>query len=195
VNTSHIDPNTTIFIKDMKALTSSAIKVAQPVAEGGAAVVGKFDLPLNPESFAGTTLLVPKDKEEFKRQYRILKYFENGGAINLLEEFDFDDILDVPDWTDPKPEFKPVLVVIDGPVPAEDKDTKRVYNDLYGVRLSDDGKYLYVYDGYEDDLASDPIALAAKPAASSKSGGGCDAGYGIIALLVAGLAALGRRRA
>jgi hypothetical protein len=182
---------TTVFVSDaaMSAFTSSAIKVEQPVDRGGAAVVGSFELPLNPTSFGGTSLPVATTSKDVMEQYRLLKYFEKGGAVDLIEKFGFDNILDAS--APPNLKFKPVLVVIDGPVPPKEIDTTtiRVYNDLYGVRLSSDKQYLYVYDGYENGTASDPIALVAKDEDKGKNGNtssggsGCNAGYGLFGLL------------
>jgi hypothetical protein len=187
---THIDSSTTIFISDvtMSALTSSAIQIRQPVTQGGAAVVGPFELPLNLKSFGGKDLPSASTPEKVKEQYRLLKYFEKGGAINLIDEFGFDTILDASALLNLK--FKPVLVIIDGPVPTGDPDTKTVYNNLYGVRLSADKQYLFVYDGYEDGVASDPIVLAANETETSSSessggngSGGCNAGFGLFGLL------------
>jgi hypothetical protein len=189
-DSANIDSSTTIFVSDetMSALTSSAIKTSQEVEKGGAVVVGNFELPLNPKSFGNKDLPVADSPEKVEKHYRLLKYFQKGGAIDLIKTFGFETILDASAL--PNLKFKPVLVVIDGPVPEGDKETERVYNNLYGVRLSENKKYLFVYDGYEDGTASDPIALVANDddnndhnSSTSSGSSGCNAGYGLFGLL------------
>jgi hypothetical protein len=207
--TANVTDKSAIFISDGivdSVFTSSAIKVSQNVPLGGAAVVGAFNLPLRPTSFNGKLLPTANNSADVARSYQLLKYFEHGNAIDLIKEFGIDDILDTTKLPDMK--FKPVLVVIDDKIPAENpesgKTVRAPYNPIYGVHLSENKQYLYVYDGDPNGSASDPIALVAKSeeseesegsATSNKSNGGCDAGYGLIALLIAGLAAFGRRRA
>jgi Synergist-CTERM protein sorting domain-containing protein len=124
---------------------------------------------------------VANNIEELKEMYMVRKSFEKGGDIDLLREFGDKGIFSYNKENGLK--LNAILVIIDGPVPPNDTVTTRVFNDKYGVRLSDNKKYLYIYDGDENEIASDPISLTAKETSSGGSGGGCNAGYGLLGLL------------
>jgi hypothetical protein len=214
--TASLQSHTSIFINlgedEISAATSSAILIKQTLpTKGGAAVVGNPVFAMNPTSFGGKPIPVANSFAELKANYDVLKYFEKGGAIDLLETFGEDIFTYSP--TDKKLDLTATVVVIDGSAPKDEKITP-VF-DRYGVRLSDNKKYLYIYDGYENGVASDPIALVAKQNSgnddgnddngnqnddtpndgNTSNGGGCNTGYGMAVLLLAGLVTIKRRKA
>ena len=145
---------------EVKSRTSSVIAVNQNVAEGGAVVLGtSMNLPLNSQSLSGAELPKPTDFNDLTDKYQVLKYFENGGSIDLLSTFG-GKIFSYS--TETGVTMNTTIIVIDGPVP--DSEQKDVFSPpfgegKYGVKLSLNNQYLYVYDGIRDKLASDPIAL------------------------------------
>jgi hypothetical protein len=170
---------------------SSAVSIKQEAAEGGAVALAKnILLPVNGKSLGGQVLPQPKDLGELRAAYRVLKSFESGGAVDLLEWYGEDGIFDVAEST---LILKAAVIVVNDAAPAETPGDgiKRppFGGGKYGTKLVEDEDsgdfYLYIYDGYRDEYASDPIALVKK--ADDSGGGGCDAGFGAFALALAGL--------
>ena len=145
---------------EVKSRTSSVISVSQNVAEGGAVVLGtSMTLPINSQSLSGANLPIPADFSDLTGKYQVLKYFENGGSVDLLWAFG-SKIFSYSPTTGVI--MTATIVVIDGPVPDSEKGnvfSPSFGGDKYGVKLSTDYKYLYVYDGIKDGVAKDPIAL------------------------------------
>jgi hypothetical protein len=182
--------------------TSSAIAISQKVAEGGAVVLGTGTLPVVSKSISGLVDLPPVNNfNELTEKYHVIKGFDGGGSVDLLKEFGsraFDY-----DTENQKVVLKATIVIIDGPAPINDldPDMRRPFiNDIFGVKLSKDNKYLYIYDGNRNGVVKDPIALVAKTNVDENPGndndtnkgngggsGGCNAGFGIFGLLVAGV--------
>jgi hypothetical protein len=178
--------------------TSSAIAISQSVAEGSAVVLGTGTLPLLSKSISGLADLPPVNNfDELVEKYHVIKGFDGGGAIDLLKEygskaFDYDA-------ENQKVVLKATIVIIDSPAPAADTLIVRPFvNDIFGVKLSSDNKYLYIYDGDKNGEAKDPIALVAKTnvednqdnnKSNGGGSGGCDAGYGLLGLLLVGFIA------
>jgi hypothetical protein len=182
--------------------TSSAIAISQNVAMGGAVVLGTGTLPLVSKSISGLVDLPPVNGfNELSEKYHVIKSFDGGGAIDLLAEygnraFDYD-------VKNQKVILKATIVIIDGPAPvavADDGIVRPFENDIFGVRLSNDNKYLYIYDGNKDGKATDPIALVAKTNVDENKrngggSGGCNAGYGLFGFLLTGLVTRKYRKA
>jgi hypothetical protein len=128
-----------------------------------------------------------------------LKHFEGGGAIDLLAEFG-DEIFSYKAG-DERVKLNATIIIIDGSLPENEPDVRRYYaNGKYGVKLAEaaDGtKCLYIWDGEPDGIASDPLALAAKKDGGTppSGGGGCNAGFGLLGLLLAGLVMCKPRKA
>ena len=151
--------NVTFANSEVKSRTSSIIAVNQNVAEGGAVVLaaaGAITMPLNSQSLSGLNLVKPNSFEELLKQYAVLKYFENGRAIDLLATYRGE----IFSLSETGVTLNAVVTVIDGPVPTGETDVK--YPDFgdgrYGVKLVE-GTYLFVFDGDRNGTARDPIAL------------------------------------
>jgi hypothetical protein len=174
--------------------TSSVISVKQEVEPGGAlAFSHELGFALKDKSLEDVELPKPADFDDLKTKYSVLKYFEEGGAIDLLAAFDeifsFDD-------REERVMLNATIIIIDGPAPKNEDGLNTYYDGSYGIKLvnaGSDGKYLYIWDGIQDGVASDPIALAMKD--NSNGGGGCNAGLGLFGLLLVGFAALKCRKA
>jgi hypothetical protein len=169
-----------------KARTSSIISVKQQLKNPGDAVAftNKLGFALKAKSLEDIELPQPEDFSALKAGYSVLKHFEGGGAIDLLAEFG-DEIFSY-NYGEERVTLNATIVIIDGPAPGDEPKLLKSYaNGNYGVKLVTEGetKYLYIWDGVKDQIASDPLALAAKDNASSSSGGGCDAGFGLLGLL------------
>jgi hypothetical protein len=171
-----------------KALVSSAIAVSQDIAQGGAVVLGKdMELPLNAKSLDGTNISKAENLDDLKGKYSVMKYFPNGGGVDLLARYG--GALFTYDKDERTVKFTKTIVVVDRPAPSGADFT----SGLCGVSLI--GDYLYVFDGTADGTAEDPITLQAKPSGSGGGSGGCNAGFGLFGLLLAGLVTLKYRRA
>jgi hypothetical protein len=176
-NTSLAEQNK--LAKEDLVKTTAAIAVSEAVtAPGGALVVGDITLPYNTKSLGG------EDVAPFSASnYTVLKYFENGGSVDLKS-------LGVVDFDIPNNEVRlnATLVIIDGAPGSEPGVTYPIDgNRNYGVKIvtGSGGKYLFVYDGVLDGIASDPIALSNQASGNGGSGGGgCDAGFGALGLLL-----------
>jgi hypothetical protein len=199
-----IDTSTGIVLEDsdiVREFTSSAIAIKQKLDnEGDAAVLGSdIVFQVRSKSFDGYPLPDPKADETdgLPLNYKVLKSFEKGGSIDLLSKF---RSLFSYDGDTKTVKLNATLVIIDGPYTGDPEDPDddepgvepAFDGSKYGVKLSGDGKFLFIYDGVKNGIASDPIALVADegnnqpPAASS----GCDAGLGVAGLFVAAGAAL-----
>ena len=191
--------NVTFANSEVKARTSSVIAVNQSVTEGGAVVLGtSMTLPINSQSLSGVNLPQPADFNDLAGKYQVLKYFENGGSIDLLWKFG-NKIFSYSPTTGVT--MHATIIVIDGPAPITDTDIYRPsFGDgKYGVKLSRDNKYLYVYDGIIDGIAKDPIALVQVEDDGGDDGGddgdnnnggggsssGCNTGFFAILTLIA----------
>ena len=178
-----IDEN--LLPEDGRVKISSAIAVSEDITPGGALVVGTVTLPYNARSLGGEEL------EPFsERYYTVLKYFENGGWVDLkeLEVVDFD-------ITNKEVKLNAALVIIDGEPGNEPDVTYSFGSKKYGVKIvEEDGyKFLFVYDGVQNGAARDPILLKEDRPGSGPGSGGCDAGFGFGGLVLLGGAALIRR--
>jgi hypothetical protein len=169
---------------------SSAIAFEQELTEkkGGALVVGKLTLPYNDKSLSGESL-PPLNAGN----YKVFKHFKYGGWVNLSD-------LGIVDVSGDGAKITATLIIIDGEPGNESGVTKPVGGmDCCGVKLVDSGgeKYLFIYDGYEDGVALDPIALENYSAGgeSGDGGGGCNAGIPLAGLLsLCGLALCLRKK-
>jgi hypothetical protein len=197
--------------------TASAISIEQIVPEGGAVVLGTVELPLASKSITNIMDLPPVENfDELKTQYSVIKGFDGGGTIDLLalygeRAFGYEKTED-----GGKVVIKATIVIIDGPAPlrSEDNNIERPFaNDNFGAKMSEDNKYLYIYDGNSNGTAKDPIALVLKTENSDQdnnqnnnntdnsnagnrgSSGGCSASsYPLILLALAGISLLIRAR-
>ncbi|MDL2264583.1 hypothetical protein LJC31_08025 [Synergistaceae bacterium OttesenSCG-928-I11] len=90
------------------------------------------------------------------------------------------------------------VIVVDDAAPSNDASViKPPFGDgKYGVKLSGDNKYLYIFDGFKNGVAKDPIALVkAEENNSSEGSSGCNAGLGILALIaIAGASLVSRKK-
>jgi Synergist-CTERM protein sorting domain-containing protein len=200
----------TQVIKDSNAnvaasRTSSIISVKQDLGEGnkGGAVAFTTELGFraNSESVDHVKKLPEPDWSSiaaFKANYGVLKYFEGGGAIDLLDEFG--EIFSL-DPENKRIKMDATIVIIDRPVPKDEPDVVTSYaNEIYGVKLvAGTPNYLYVWDGIEDGIASDPIGLVANEDSETEtpggsSGSGCNAaGFAPLALAAIALATRKKR--
>lgn len=170
----------------VEATTSSVVSVKQSVSAGGAIVLASgLKLPVNSKSLSGANLPQPADDatiEDVANSYHVYKYFEKGGKMDLLAEFGSkvfgyskaDGIT-----------IKPTIVIIDSPAPDGDSSiVKPTFGaGKYGVKLSNDEKHLFIYDGYKNGLASDPISLQKADENTGGGGGSSGCNTGFIALL------------
>jgi hypothetical protein len=178
-----------------QAFVSSAIAIRQSVSnQGDAVVLGKVALPLNAKSLDGADIpkLEADSLDDLQNSFSVMKYFPNGGGVDLMELYrkigKLETLFEY-DAGEKMVKFKKMIIVVDNVVPSE-ADFK---SGSCGVKLV--GDYLYVFDGTKDGTAQDPIALQAQSAPSSNGGGGgCDAGFGIVGLLLAGLVTLKHRK-
>jgi hypothetical protein len=85
------------------------------------------------------------------------------------------------------------VIAVDDQAPD---DSDSIVGGKYGVKLSENEKYLLVFDGKADRKVVDPFEFAAKPAnASAPDGsGGCAAGFGVLPLAAAAIAAVALRK-
>jgi hypothetical protein len=188
--------------------TLSAISIKQDILDadgekllGGAVVLGTAELPLTSKSLDGIAMQNVDSLDELAGKYSVIKGFDGGGSVDLLKlygrrAFGFDDS----DDTNKKVIITATIIVIDDEAPPKtvSDDINRPFaNENFGVKLSEDNKYLYVYDGNENGTASDPIALVAKTddnnnqnnddpnsGNTNNSGGGCSTSSYAFALIV-----------
>jgi hypothetical protein len=178
--------------------TSSAITMEQKLdQEGGAILLTELELPIRSRTFDDLPLPEPKIANGLPENYSVYKSFKNAGTIDLMRKFGtklfkYDEDAKTVRMT-------AALVVIDGPYKDdkgnEEPGVEPVFKGdyPYGVKLSDDGDYLYVYDGVKDGYASDPLWIGADGDAGGS--GGCDAGLGAGAILaLAGFVLLGIKK-
>lgn len=152
--------------------TIAAIAVKENLVDGGACIMGSaISFPVNLQLFNGNTWKLPSTFDDLKKSNQILKSFPGGHTINLLGEYG-EELFS---YVDGRVILNATVVVVDGPA-INDPDVKKVFN-KYGVMLKKHGdkKYLYVFDGDRDGVASDPIALTV---GSNGSGGGTITGNG-----------------
>jgi hypothetical protein len=186
--------------------TSFSLEINKQVEKGGAVLLTNIELPIKSHTFDNTPLPEPKIAANgLPSNYSVYKTFENAGTINLMREFGTE--LFEYDEGDKAVRMKAALVVIDGPYKNADGEEPGVVpvvkgNNYYGVKLSGDKKYLYVYDGDPDESAIDPLWIGADDGAddgvddgAAGSAGGCDAGLGAGAILaLAGFVLLGMKK-
>ena len=165
--------------KDVKARTSHAVFIDQPVVESGdAAVIDKKNLvfDVNAMSLTGEVL---------QGGCKVMKYFENGESIDLLAAFG-DKLFKVEEKTIT---LNKTLIIVDNVYkePAfETLGSEKRGN--AGIWLTED--YLYIFDGNKDGFARDPIVLEIADENEGDDGGnsGCNsmavyAGVGITGVL------------
>lgn len=143
--------------------TTAALLISQDIDQLGGAVVmgsGTF-MPFNAKAFdEKTNMTIPGSFDKLKKDYKILKSFPGGGAIDLMDKYG-EDLFE---FTASGVVFKATLVVVDGVAP--DSAVKPVNDSVCGVKLNSAKTILYIYDGEADGVAKDPISL------TQKSGGG-----------------------
>jgi hypothetical protein len=171
---------------------AATVKMTQHVGDGNALAVkgGNITLP-----YPDGTSLPPLNASD----YTLFKYFEPGVECNLAaltpDRGADNGVVEI-DVQAKTAKLLPTLVIIDDEAPADAQWKKN----SYGVTLSSDKQYLYVWDGEKNGVADDPINFGkgAGPASVTDSGGGgCDTGaFGLIGLAMAGLiaAAKGKKR-
>ncbi len=136
---------------------------------------------------SGLNLPKPTSFDDLNGKYHVNKYFEKGGPVDLLAEYGSD--LFSYDAEKGVTMTATVVVINDvAPLKAQGDSIIRPYaNENFGVKLSADKKHLYIWDGVKNDVASDPIALQKNEGNGGGTGSsGCDAGFGIFALLAMG---------
>jgi hypothetical protein len=165
--------------------TISAISIEQEIEAGGAVLLGTVTLPLASESLGGIVMQDVNDFDDLAEKYSVMKGFDGGGVVDLLRAYGRRAF----DYDNGKVVIKPAIIIIDDSAPSIDADIIRPFaNDVFGVKLSSDNSYLYIYDGDKNGVAQDPIALVArandepenvsKPDEPANSGRGCSAsGY------------------
>jgi hypothetical protein len=165
----------------------SVVSFEQGVDAGGAVVLGQVGFTANPLKLNGKPAPDASDEDALLRNYNVYKIFENGPKIDLLALYP--DQFSV-EGTEVK--FGPCVIAVDNKAPDDAVKTAG----KYGVKLSGDEKYLLVFDGEADGNIADPFEFAAKPAnASAPDGsGGCAAGFGVLPLAAAAIAAIARRK-
>ena len=171
------------------ARTSSVIAIDQPVTTPGDAIVlaTELTLPLNSKSLNGAGLEQASDLDDLAGKYHVMKYFENGGGMDLLATFRSDDIFSYTPADGVR--LNAVVVVVDDTAMSYDDASivKPAFGDgKYGVKLSSDNKYLYIFDGIKNGVAKDPIALVKAENNNGGGSSGCNAGFGILALMAFG---------
>ncbi|MDR1508840.1 MAG: hypothetical protein LBS53_04310 [Synergistaceae bacterium] len=120
-----------------------------------------------------------------------MKCFEDGGWVNLSE-------LGIVEIGNDEALITAALIIVDGE-PGDEEDVKYPAggSGKCGVKLveSEGEKFLFIYDGKKDGIASDPITLVNfDDGPGSGSGGGCDAGLSFGAfVLLAGMFLVSRR--
>jgi hypothetical protein len=145
--------------------TVSAISVAQTVKEGGAVVLGSnLKLPVNSNTIGDyVTLDPPKNFEELRSKYKVLKGFRGGYTIDLLARFG--EYAFSYDGDGSPVTLTAAIVIIDDAAPNDDPRIVKPFSSaLFGVMSGDlqgGGKVLYIYDGEQNSKAEDPIALVA----------------------------------
>ncbi|GHV48304.1 hypothetical protein FACS1894204_12500 [Synergistales bacterium] len=185
VDGSSVDSN-------IKADTISAIAVSQNVTTPGDAVIlpAGIEFPL-----IGKYLLVdnkntpPEAKtwSELVKSYQVRKSFDGASWVDLLKLYPTEG--DLFSLGSSSVKLLATLVIVDDKAPSG-SDIKRPSfgGEQYGVKLVTSGsaKYLIVYDGVKNGTAKDPILLTADSDGGKDGGsGGCSAGWGAAALLIA----------
>jgi hypothetical protein len=186
------DKNVSADFSDLAQRATGAISFKAEVAKEGDAIVvpRRPTFFIGPVSLGGENLPSVASAADVKRLFGVYKIFADKSKIDLLAEYG-DALFDISE--DGSITLKAVIVIIDDAAPSNDSRVKRA-GDKYGVRLSDDGERLYIYDGDPDKVAFDPIASMLKETSSGGGGGGCDAGTGIFGLLaLAGMGLFMRR--
>jgi hypothetical protein len=160
--------------ESIRAFTTYAVAVNQPVAEGGAVVLATdLSIPTT-KTLDGTEQEKAKDLDELTSNYSLNKYFggttgdfANGNAVDLLQAYkNTEGLFTLAE--DGTLKLNAIVVVIDDKVPAGETDIQSpLNNSAVGVKVaqhSDGGNYLYIFDGNKDGNASDPIVFARKEA-------------------------------
>ncbi len=175
---------------------------SQSVSHGGA-LVNSFNnatiLTLDPTGVGSTNdqnLYVPKDHADFRARYDIAKVFDSNNLLWLTDEIAPDFFYY--DATSHSVRVNGVYAIVDGPAPSTAPTNFKLYRPAYGSQYGvaysrniDGTQYLIVYDGVTDGMATDPLMLAERHHSGS---GGCDAGFGALAMLAGALAAFTFRR-
>jgi uncharacterized protein YjdB len=173
---------------------SSILRVDQPVTLGGAVVAKGFSLPVRSASMeGGNALPFVQNYAEARARFKLLKVFSAKDSTDLLAGYP-----DLFFYENGAVKLKGKFVIVDGPAP----DGAGKVGGAFGVSVKTHGgesggePYLYVYDGTADGRAVDPLVLAAKSADdnSPRGGGGCDSGFGALALLAGGTLFLTKKR-
>ena len=165
--------------------------------EGGAVLVGKLIFPMvdlvNDSMSEETPPPLSDSIEGLRGYYKVMKYFDDGRSIDLLDIPYGEKLFDKDAYETSKDlKLKRTLVIVDDVAPSAHRIQG---SDRYGIWIPDEpSTFFYVFDGHKDGFARDPIALEFKGGSGSSSG--CSAtGLGFCALIaLASFALIGRRK-